>query len=47
LIMNVLVNVCNLKGYNAYWQSILIGGLIVFLVCYDSARKRRAGLLRD
>jgi len=47
LIMNVLVNVCNLKHYDVYWQLILIGGLIVLLVYYDSLRKRRAGLLRD
>jgi ribose/xylose/arabinose/galactoside ABC-type transport system permease subunit len=47
LIMNVLVNFCNLKGYNTYWQKILIGVLIVILVSYDTSRKRKIGLLRD
>ncbi len=47
LIMNVLVNVCNLKGYNAYWQKILIGAIIVALVYYDTSRKRKAGLVRE
>jgi len=47
LIMNVLVNFCNLKGYNTYWQKILIGVLIVILVSYDTYRKRKSGLLRD
>ena len=45
--MNVLVNFCNLKGYNTYWQKILIGGLIVMLVAYDTSRKRKTGLLKD
>ncbi len=47
LIMNVLVNYCNLENIDSYWQKVLIGVLIVALVCYDTYRKRRAGLLRD
>ncbi|MBI5095608.1 MAG: ABC transporter permease [Candidatus Hydrogenedentes bacterium] len=47
LIMNVMVNFCNLKGYDSQWQKILIGALIVLLVLYDTSRKRKAGLLRD
>lgn len=47
LIMNVLENFCDLKGYNTYWQKILIGALIVVLVAYDTSRKRKVGLLRD
>ncbi len=47
LIMNVLVNFCNLNDISVYWQQILVGSLIVALVYYDSARKRRAGLLTD
>lgn len=43
LIMNVLVNFCNLKGFDPHWQSVLIGTLIVIMVGYDSYRKRRAG----
>ena len=44
LIMNVLVNFCNLNDISVYWQRLLVGSLIVALVYYDSARKRRAGL---
>jgi ribose/xylose/arabinose/galactoside ABC-type transport system permease subunit len=47
LIMNVLVNFCNLKDINVYWQSVLVGSLIVLLVYYDNSRKRRAGLLKE
>ena len=47
LIMNVLVNFCNLKDINVYWQSVLVGSLIVILVYYDNSRKRRAGLLKE
>lgn len=47
LIMNVLVNFCNLNDISVYWQQILVGSLIVALVYYDSVRKRRAGLLTD
>jgi len=47
LIMNVLVNFCNLKKFNPHWQTVLVGGLIVMLVFYDNYRKRKAGLLKD
>lgn len=47
LIMNVLVNVCNLNDISVYWQQVLVGSLIIALVYYDSVRKRRAGLLKD
>ena len=47
LIMNVLVNFCNLNDISVYWQRLLVGSLIIALVYYDSARKRRAGLTKD
>jgi len=47
LIMNVLVNFCNLNDISVYWQRLLVGSLIIALVYYDSARKRRAGLQKD
>lgn len=47
LIMSVLVNFCNLRELDPYWQSVLVGVLVVVLVLYDTWRKRRAGLLRD
>lgn len=47
LIMNVLVNFCNLKGFDPHWQKVLVGSLIIVLVYYDNLRKRRAGLIRD
>jgi len=47
LIMNVLVNFCNLKKFDVYWQMVLVGGLIIVLVFYDNYRKRKAGLLKD
>ncbi len=47
LIMNVLVNICNLTDFDVYWQYVLIGALIIVLVWYDAWRKRRVGLLRD
>ena len=47
LIMNVLVNFCNLKDLDPYWQKFLVGILIIALVYYDTLRKRRAGLLKD
>jgi len=47
LIMNVLVNFCNLNDISVYWQPVLIGSLIVGLVYYDNLRKRRAGLLKE
>jgi len=47
LIMNVLVNFCNLKKLDVYWQMVLVGGLIIVLVFYDNYRKRKAGLLKD
>lgn len=47
LIMNVLVNFCNLQNINSSWQKVLVGGLIVVLVYYDNIRKRKAGLLKD
>ena len=46
LIMNVLVNFCNLKKLPPYWQMVLVGTLIIVLVYYDNFRKRRAGLLK-
>jgi ribose/xylose/arabinose/galactoside ABC-type transport system permease subunit len=47
LIMNVLVNFFTLSDYDVYWQNVLIGGLIIGLVFYDTLRKRRAGLIKD
>ena len=47
LIMNVLINFCNLVDFDVYWQKILVGALIILLVFYDNMRKRRAGLLRE
>jgi len=47
LIMNVLVNFCNLKNFDPYWQKVLVGALIIILVFYDNFRKRRAGLLKE
>ena len=47
LLMTVLVNFCNLKDIDPYWQKVLVGVLIIVLVFYDTWRKRRAGLLRD
>ena len=47
LIMNALVNFCNLKNLDVYWQMVLVGGLIIALVFYDNYRKRKAGLLKD
>jgi ribose/xylose/arabinose/galactoside ABC-type transport system permease subunit len=47
LIMNVLVNFCNLQNINSSWQKVLVGGLIVVLVYYDNMRKRKAGLLKE
>ena len=47
LIMNVLVNFCNLQNINSSWQKVLVGALIVVLVYYDNMRKRKAGLLKE
>lgn len=47
LIMNVLVNFCNLKNIDPAWQKVLVGALIVILVCFDNMRKRKAGLLKE
>jgi len=47
LIMNVLVNFCNLNDIDVNWQRVLVGVLIVALVFYDNFRKRRAGLLKE
>ncbi len=47
LIMNVLVNFCNLNDIDVNWQRVLVGALIVALVFYDNYRKRRAGLLKE
>ncbi|HEV3198516.1 MAG TPA: ABC transporter permease [Bryobacteraceae bacterium] len=42
LIMGVLRNGLNLMNVNAYWQTIVIGGVIVIAVWVDAARKRSA-----
>ncbi len=47
LIMNVLVNFCNLKGFDVYWQKVLVGTLIVALVYYDNFRRRKAGFIKE
>lgn len=47
VIMKVLVNFCNLKGIDPYLQMVFVGTLILFLVFYDTWRKRRAGIIRD
>ena len=47
LIMQVLVNFCNLNDISVYWQHVLVGGIIIALVYYDNVRKRRAGLLKE
>lgn len=46
-IMQVLVNICNLSGIESDWQKILVGGLVIVLVAYDTYRKRRSGLLNE
>jgi len=45
LIMNVLVNFCNLKKLEPYWQMVLVGVLIIAMVYYDSRRKQKKGLM--
>ena len=47
LIMQILVNLCNLLHIETDWQKILVGGLVVALVSYDTYRKRRSGLLKE
>lgn len=47
LIMKVLLNFCNLNDISVQWQRVLVGALIVALVFYDNARKRKAGLLKE
>ncbi|MFO7975846.1 MAG: ABC transporter permease [Candidatus Hydrogenedentota bacterium] len=47
LIMQVLVNICNLSGIESDWQKILVGGLVIVLVAYDTYRKRKSGLLKE
>lgn len=47
LIMKVLLNICNLNDISVHWQRVLVGALIVALVFYDNARKRKAGLLKE
>lgn len=47
LIMNVLVNFCNLRNLDPSWQKVLVGGLLIALIYYDTRRKRKAGLLKD
>jgi ribose transport system permease protein len=42
LIMGVLRNGLNLMNVNAYWQTIVIGGVIVIAVWVDATRKRAA-----
>ncbi len=40
LVMGVLRNGLNLINVSAYWQTVVIGGVIVAAVAVDSARKR-------
>lgn len=47
LIIMVLRNFCNLRNYDANWQQVYVGALVVILVFYDNYRKRKAGLLKD
>ena len=47
LIMQVLVNICNLLNVETDWQKILVGGLVIVLVAYDTYRKRKSGLLKE
>ena len=47
LIMQVLVNLCNLLNIETDWQKILVGALVIILVAYDTYRKRRSGLLKE
>ena len=42
IIMGVLRNGLNLLNVNAYWQTIVIGGVIVIAVWVDAVRKRAA-----
>jgi ribose transport system permease protein len=42
IIMGVLRNGLNLMNVNAYWQTIVIGGVIVVAVWVDAVRKRAA-----
>lgn len=47
LIMEVLVNICNLMDVKNYWQDVMVGTIVVALVSYDVWRRRRSGLLRE
>ena len=47
LIIMILRNFCNLMDIDVNWQPILVGGLVVALVYYDTYRKRKSGLLKD
>jgi ribose transport system permease protein len=47
LIMQVLVNLCNLLNIETDWQKILVGALVIILVAYDTYRKRKSGLLKE
>jgi len=47
LIIGTLINICQLNGMPDEWQRIAVGVLIIVLVFFDNARKRRAGKLLD
>ncbi|HOH35652.1 MAG TPA: ABC transporter permease [Candidatus Hydrogenedentes bacterium] len=47
LIMQILVNLCNLLHIETDWQKILVGTLVIVLVAYDTHRKRKSGLLKE
>ena len=47
LIIGILINICQLNGMPDEWQRIAVGVLIIVLVFFDNARKRRAGKLID
>ncbi len=47
LIMQILVNLCNLLHIETDWQKILVGSLVIGLVAYDTYRKRKSGLLKE
>lgn len=47
LTIAVLNNFSTIQGWDTNWQKVIVGGLVILLVFYDTMRKRRAGLLKD
>jgi ribose/xylose/arabinose/galactoside ABC-type transport system permease subunit len=47
LVVSVLCSICGIKGVSSDGQKLMLGALLVSLVCYDSWRRRSAGILKD